>query len=102
MQPFWIVEVPSEQCVRKLASRSISLRGVVELWGHSSNISALHEQLKALNPSVYKPYLQPHLSFKVEVETFSNHLSLPELVEKIEVRVIEILSYLLWLELSRQ
>ncbi|XP_034250406.1 tRNA (guanine(10)-N2)-methyltransferase homolog isoform X2 [Thrips palmi] len=82
--PFWIVEVPSEECVKKLASRSISLRGVIELWAHSNNISTLHQQLKALNPNVYQPYLQPHLSFKVEVETFSNHLSLPELVDKIE------------------
>lgn len=82
--PFWIVQMQSDDCVRKLASRSISLRGVIELWGYSTDIEDLHQQLKSLDPCLYQPYFQPNLSFKVEVETFSNHLSMTELVNKIE------------------
>lgn len=87
LQPFWIVQMRSEECVRKLASRSISLRGAIELWGHSTDIDDLHRQLKMLDPSTYQPFFQPNLSFKLDVETFSNHLSMTELVEKIEVRI---------------
>lgn len=82
--PFWIVQMHSDECVMKLAARSISLRGVVDLWGYSDNIEDLHQQLKTLDPACYQPYFQPHLSFKVEVETFSNHLSMDELIQKIE------------------
>ncbi|KAE8744251.1 hypothetical protein FOCC_FOCC009171 [Frankliniella occidentalis] len=82
--PFWIVQMQSDECVKKLASRSISLRGVIDLWAHSDCIEDLHKQLKKLDHDFYKPYFQPHLSFKVEVETFSNHLSMAERVEKIE------------------
>lgn len=76
----------SDECVRQLASRSISLRAAIDLWAHSNDIDKMHQQLKNLDPSYFQQYLQPHLSFKVEVETFSNHLSMKELVDKIEVK----------------
>ncbi|XP_039300155.1 tRNA (guanine(10)-N2)-methyltransferase homolog [Nilaparvata lugens] len=67
----------------KLASRSVCLRSITELWAHSNSIEQLHEQLKKL-PDEVMPHFEPHLSFKIKVESFGHAQSLKEKIQKIE------------------
>uniref|UniRef100_A0A1B6DG38 Uncharacterized protein n=1 Tax=Clastoptera arizonana TaxID=38151 RepID=A0A1B6DG38_9HEMI len=82
--PFWIVDLPNEDSARKIASRSVCLRRVIELWGHQKTIPALHQQLKEVPKDFWKPYCARNKSFKIKVETFCNSQSQREKVQKIE------------------
>ncbi|KAJ8921986.1 hypothetical protein NQ315_008623 [Exocentrus adspersus] len=83
-EPYWIVEFASERDVQLLASRSVSLRNCLELWGHEKEVWKLHEKLKCYPRNLMDPYLQPNKSFKIEVETFCKHFTQKEKVDKIE------------------
>ncbi|XP_072929395.1 tRNA (guanine(10)-N(2))-methyltransferase homolog [Epargyreus clarus] len=107
-KPYWIVELPSEECVRKIASRSILVKNCIELWSSATTEANLHRNLKnALNNNTGE-WLTPensvngkcdtHVcpselitaccdvkkSFKVDIETFCKHFSLKEKVQKVE------------------
>ncbi|XP_058812421.1 tRNA (guanine(10)-N2)-methyltransferase homolog [Topomyia yanbarensis] len=85
--PFWIVELPDDEAARKLASRSMSLRCIFELWSHSKLLSAFHDQLKAFiknNSPTLNPLFQKDRSFRVTVETYNKHFSQAEKVAKME------------------
>ncbi|XP_017480647.1 PREDICTED: tRNA (guanine(10)-N2)-methyltransferase homolog isoform X1 [Rhagoletis zephyria] len=85
MKPFWIVEFPNDEEVMKLASRSVSLRSVYELWSHSKHLGSFHEKLGnfiANNEDLVEPYTKS--TFKIVVETYNKHISQKEKVEKIE------------------
>ncbi|KAI8421215.1 hypothetical protein MSG28_008278 [Choristoneura fumiferana] len=108
VKPYWVVELPSEECVKKLASRSILLKNCIELWSRAKSESQLHQNLKLalenksnqwiisdgkengnsdgdICPSSLIVACRPvEKSFKVEVETFCKHFSMKEKVEKIE------------------
>lgn len=62
----------------------MSLRTCLELWGHETSLSALHQTLQS-NTAMLAPYFKPSKSFKVEVESFGNHFTQKEKIEKIEV-----------------
>jgi len=81
-KPFWIVNLP-ESDVRKIASRSVSLRYVVQIWSHSNNLADFHEGIKAATPEILKSFA-PDKSFKIVVETFNKHFTQQEKVAKIE------------------
>ncbi|KAJ8942253.1 hypothetical protein NQ318_003100 [Aromia moschata] len=83
-EPYWIVEFASENDVKLLASRSVSLRNCIELWGHANNLQKLHEKLKFYPQNLIDQYFQPDKSFKIEVETFCKHFTQKEKVNKIE------------------
>ncbi|XP_058788788.1 tRNA (guanine(10)-N2)-methyltransferase homolog [Phymastichus coffea] len=80
--PFWIVELPSEDVARTIASRSVLLRHCIELWAHSKIVDGLHANLKSYPQDLMEPYL--NTAFKVVVETFCKHFTQREKVEKIE------------------
>ncbi|XP_058467053.1 tRNA (guanine(10)-N2)-methyltransferase homolog [Malaya genurostris] len=85
--PFWIVELPDDETARKLASRSMSLRCIFELWSHSTLLSAFHDQLNMYienNRTTLKPLFQKDRSFKVTVETYNKHFTQAEKVAKME------------------
>ncbi|XP_065095631.1 tRNA (guanine(10)-N2)-methyltransferase homolog isoform X2 [Ochlerotatus camptorhynchus] len=85
--PFWIVELPDDEAARKLASRSMSLRCIFELWTHSNFHSTFHDQLKGFiktNQATLSPVFEKDRSFKITVETFNKHFSQTEKVAKIE------------------
>lgn len=107
-QPYWIVELPSESCVKQIASRSVLLKNCIELWSRAKTEAKLHENLKRAIKNVSGKWKVPthsveisdsHIcprdllescsdpkkSFKVEVETFCKHFSMKDKVEKIEV-----------------
>lgn len=83
-KPFWIVDLPSEESAHKIASRSVCLRGILELWGYAPTTALLHQQLKALPRDFVKKYCSSNLSFKIKVETFCNSQTQREKLEKIE------------------
>lgn len=117
-KPYWIVELPTEESARKIASRSVLLKNCIELWARAKTESQLHTNLKsALNNSSSKwivnennlnevsdthvcpssliyPCCSVDKSFKIEVETFCKHFSMKEKVDKIEVGLL--VSSLLW------
>ncbi|XP_048007128.1 LOW QUALITY PROTEIN: tRNA (guanine(10)-N2)-methyltransferase homolog [Leguminivora glycinivorella] len=107
VKPYWVVEVPSEECVRKLASRSVLLKNCIELWSRAKTEAQLHQNLKRAMQNSTDQWITPKSengvcdqdvcpsglieacrpvdkSFKVEVETFCKHFSMKEKVEKIE------------------
>ncbi|XP_058055723.1 tRNA (guanine(10)-N2)-methyltransferase homolog [Anopheles bellator] len=87
-RPFWIVELQNDEAAQKLASRSMSLRCIFELWAHSAlGLHAFHQQLRdhiAFNRALLEQHFQADKTFKVTVETYNKHFSQREKVEKIE------------------
>ncbi|XP_021195562.3 tRNA (guanine(10)-N2)-methyltransferase homolog [Helicoverpa armigera] len=106
-KPYWIVELPSEDCARKIASRSVLMKNCIELWSRARTEAQLHANLKnSLKNStgswivgensngisdtsvcpkeLIESICTPKRSYKVEVETFCKHFTMKEKVEKIE------------------
>lgn len=80
--PFWIVELPSVNAARQIASRSVSLRCCLELWAMSKDLETLHSCLKSYTNDNIEQYRKQ--SFKINVKTFCKHFSQKEKVGKIE------------------
>ncbi|XP_053670305.1 tRNA (guanine(10)-N2)-methyltransferase homolog [Anopheles nili] len=87
-RPFWIVEMQNDDSARKIASRSISLRCIFELWAHSSSgLASFHEELQRYidtNKTTLHDYFESKKSFKISVETYNKHFNQKEKVAKIE------------------
>lgn len=108
-KPYWIVELPSEEWVKKIASRSMLLKNCIELWGRAKSESQLHFNLRSSLLNKSDKWIVPESngnlvsdcdlcpnelietccsvdkSYKVDVETFCKHFSMKEKVQKIEV-----------------
>ncbi|KAF6213186.1 hypothetical protein GE061_010902 [Apolygus lucorum] len=82
--PFWLVEVRSEEDVVKLTSRSVTLRYAIELWSSSSQREDFHDQLKSLPTAFTAPYFDENVSYKVKVEVFGSSQTQAEKVQRIE------------------
>ncbi|KAG8228981.1 hypothetical protein J437_LFUL009539 [Ladona fulva] len=82
--PYIIAELPSDDAVKMIASRSVSLRCAIELWSRAKTSDGLHEQMKAFPSERTAPYFGPNTSFRVTVETFCKTISQKEKVAKIE------------------
>lgn len=70
-----------------LASRSIALRGICELWSHGNSFEAFHENLKYYlksNGEELEKYFIKENSFKISVEVYNKHFQQREKIEKIE------------------
>uniref|UniRef100_A0A1E1W0E6 tRNA (guanine(10)-N(2))-methyltransferase TRMT11 N-terminal domain-containing protein n=1 Tax=Pectinophora gossypiella TaxID=13191 RepID=A0A1E1W0E6_PECGO len=111
-KPYWIVEFPSDECVKKITSRSVLLKNCIELWSRAKTDRQLHINLKKAWENTSSKWIIPEnsdsvasdthicpkdliqtccdsgLSFKIVVETFCKHFTMKEKVEKIEVRLI--------------
>lgn len=110
-KPYWIVELPTEDHVKKIANRSVLLKSCIELWSHAKTETELHENLNQSVKNTSGNWLTTQgtdvngsnsqicpselieaccditKSFKVEVETFCKHFTMSEKVHKIEVTV---------------
>lgn len=103
---YWIVELDSDEVAKNIASRSISLRWCIELWGRAKTTESLHQVMRksvlennnewitiddAQNKSyacprkLMSPYFSLNITFKITVETFCKHFKNTEKIEKIEV-----------------
>lgn len=87
--PFWIVDLPGEDAVRQLASRSVSIRCILELWSHGDNYDQFHKSLRGHlaaneNDADFMTLFKKEKSFKINVETFNRHIKQSEKIDKIE------------------
>lgn len=79
------MEFPDESEARKLASRSVSIRSISELWGFGTERSAFHTDLKKnLDTMQNSKYFEATSDFKIIVETYNKHFLHKEKVDKIE------------------
>lgn len=79
------MEFKSEADVKLIASRSVSLRNCLELWGHAESLETLHKTLRNIQADSIKQHFDHDKSFKIEVETFCRHFTQKEKVSKLEV-----------------
>ncbi|XP_011146251.1 tRNA (guanine(10)-N2)-methyltransferase homolog [Harpegnathos saltator] len=82
--PYWIIDLPDENIIYKIASRAVSLRFCLELWAQGKQTEDLHNSLKAYTAENSKTFIGDKRSFKIIVETFCKHFSQCEKVNKIE------------------
>ncbi|XP_033163378.1 tRNA (guanine(10)-N2)-methyltransferase homolog [Drosophila mauritiana] len=86
-KPFWVVEFRDTDSALLYASRSISLRAMIELYAHSHKLPEFHQRLRnhvTTNWNSLAEYFRVEASFKIVVETYNKHFSQREKVEKIE------------------
>ncbi|XP_064651860.1 tRNA (guanine(10)-N2)-methyltransferase homolog isoform X2 [Lineus longissimus] len=82
--PFLVVEIPSEESAKKVASRAVLVRSFYEVWATGKTFDGLIENLRLLPSEVFKPFLPPDKTFCINVETYNKTLSLKEKIKKIE------------------
>lgn len=81
------MEFPSDESALKLASRSIGLRSIFELWSHGKDYTSFHTCLQSyvdINMAAVKPYFHKDNSFKITIETYNKHFTQREKIQKIE------------------
>lgn len=85
-EPYWTVELPDEESAKKLASRSVSIKCVLEHWSSSNqNFEDFHSNLKSfLKNNEVSKFFTKDASFKITVETYNKHFTQKEKVQKIE------------------
>lgn len=81
------MEFKTEEDVKRITSRSVSLRCCTELWAYAKSVEELHHNLKSSLPGLPQSYFDCDKTFKIEVETFCKHITQKEKVAKLEVRV---------------
>lgn len=85
-KPYAIVELPSEVDARRLASRSVLIRSIVELWAHGSKIEDVCNELKQFPDQFWDSYGGEDQSFKMNVEIFGKRrVPREEKIAKIEM-----------------
>lgn len=84
-EPYAIVELPSDSDARKLASRSVLIRSIIELWAYGSKTEDVQNELRELPVDFWEFYGREDQSFKINVELFGKRKVPREAkVEKIE------------------
>lgn len=80
-----MVELPDDKAAEDLASRSVSLRSIFELWGHSKCIRNFHTIVhNYVNTNFNDLKSVFDKSFRITVETYNKHYTQKEKVELIE------------------
>ncbi|OWF53424.1 tRNA (guanine(10)-N2)-methyltransferase homolog [Mizuhopecten yessoensis] len=73
--PYLKVKILSEEDVRKIGSRSVLIKNIIELWGHGGTYSELNESLRETNRNIMVPHFVKEKSFKFELDAFNKKLS---------------------------
>lgn len=81
-KPYWILQDVNETDLKKIASRSVSLRYIFEVWSSGKNYESFHEDLKKFGSTLDHHFTQA--SFKVTVESYNKHFKHEEKISKIE------------------
>ncbi|KAL3620906.1 hypothetical protein CASFOL_035818 [Castilleja foliolosa] len=82
--PFHLVNLHSEELARNIASRSILVKGIYELWGEGRSFEELEESIKNYPDDRKLPYLTPESTFKITVENFGKGISFHEQSDRIK------------------
>ncbi|XP_055959015.1 tRNA (guanine(10)-N2)-methyltransferase homolog [Patella vulgata] len=91
--PFLVVELPSEDHVHKLLSRSVLLRSVYELWAEGKTTEELNNNIRQLPSQFISPYLQADQSFGIRVESFNKKIPQNIKTEKIKALPFDVLDF---------
>lgn len=89
LTPFIHIELPDEDCARRLASRSVAIRYVLEQWASESDLATFHVQFRqfladnATNTAITDNF-DASKSFRITVETFNTTFQHKQKIEKIE------------------
>lgn len=89
LTPFIHIELPNDACAKELASRSVSIRYIIEQWASALSLTEFHAELKHFlaanetNPDITDNF-DPAKTFRITVETFNNTIQHKEKIEKIE------------------
>ncbi|KAL3843728.1 hypothetical protein ACJIZ3_001131 [Penstemon smallii] len=82
--PFHLVNLPSEELAQSIASRSILVKGIYEIWGEGRNFEELEEAIKSYPDDRKLPYLTPGSTFKINVDSFGKALSSHEQKDRLQ------------------
>ncbi|KAJ4953716.1 hypothetical protein NE237_030548 [Protea cynaroides] len=82
--PFHLVNLPSEDIARKIANRSILVKGIYELWGEGSSYEELEVAIKNHPDDRKLPYLTQQSTFRITVDSFGKAISFQEQNERIK------------------
>ncbi|KAJ3696702.1 hypothetical protein LUZ61_000407 [Rhynchospora tenuis] len=81
--PFHFVSLPSEDIARKIANRSLLVKGIYELWGQGTDYEELEKAIKEYPKDRKLPYLTEDSTFKIIVDSFGKVISSEEQNERI-------------------
>ncbi|XP_060069116.1 tRNA (guanine(10)-N2)-methyltransferase homolog [Ylistrum balloti] len=73
--PYLLVKMYSEESVRKIGSRSVLIKNIIELWGHGTTYIELNKSLRDTSRNVMAPHFVKEKSFKLELDAFNKKLS---------------------------
>lgn len=87
--PYCEIELPNDDFARQLASRSISIKCILELWTAAETLERFHADLKLyvndrIHDENFSKLFGKEVSYKITVETYNKHFTQKEKVEKIE------------------
>ncbi|XP_039117571.1 tRNA (guanine(10)-N2)-methyltransferase homolog [Dioscorea cayenensis subsp. rotundata] len=82
--PFHFVSLPSEDIARKIANRSILVKGIYEVWGQGDNHEELEVAIRKFPEERMSPYLTEDSTFRIIVDSFGKVISFQEQNERIE------------------
>ncbi|GAB4855310.1 hypothetical protein Ancab_023929 [Ancistrocladus abbreviatus] len=82
--PFHYVDLPSEDIARKIANRSILVKGMYEVWGEGSCFEELEEAVREYPDERKLPYLTCESTFKINMDSFGKVISSEERKERIK------------------
>lgn len=81
-KPYWILENVSESDLKKIASRSLSLRYVAEIWSNATTYDKFHDNLKAYCSSIDRSLRES--SFRITVDTYNKKTKQADKIQRIE------------------
>lgn len=81
-KPYWILENVSESDLKKIASRSLSLRYIAEIWSSGTTYEKFHDNLKAYSSSIDQALKES--SFRITIDTFNKKTKQAEKIQRIE------------------
>ncbi|XP_072175830.1 tRNA (guanine(10)-N(2))-methyltransferase homolog [Diadema setosum] len=73
--PFLLVDLPSEECARKIMGRSILAKSSIEVWAQGTTYPEVCQQLKLYPQSEMEPYCHEDVTFCFKVHTFGKQLN---------------------------
>ncbi|XP_069106178.1 tRNA (guanine(10)-N2)-methyltransferase homolog [Argopecten irradians] len=91
--PYLLVKSLSEDDVRKIGSRSVLIKNIIELWGHGSTYSELNQSLRETDKDVMDPHFVKEKSFKFELDAFNKKVIQSYKLERFESLPHDVLAF---------
>lgn len=82
--PFYYVNLPNEDIARKIATQSLLLKGMYEVWGEGCTEEELKEAVSNYPEERKEPYLAENSTFKIVIDCFGKVLTFNEQTARIQ------------------